>query len=56
MAERAQLDVKWLGRIAYREAWDMQHDLVAQRRADEIPDTLLLLEHPRRPDAGPPRG
>lgn len=24
----------------------MQHDLVAQRRADEIPDQLLLLEHP----------
>jgi lipoyl(octanoyl) transferase len=40
------LEVKWLGRVAYRDAWQMQHELVAQRRADEIPDQLLLLEHP----------
>ena len=32
--------------IAYRDAWDMQHDLVAKRRSDEINDQLLLLEHP----------
>jgi lipoyl(octanoyl) transferase len=38
--------VRWLGRVGYRAGWDLQHDLVAQRRADEIPDTLLLLEHP----------
>jgi len=44
MAE--ELAVRWLGRIAYREAWDLQHDLVAQRRAGDIPDQLLLLEHP----------
>ncbi len=43
--ERAPLEVRWLGRIDYREAWDMQHELVAQRRAGEIPDQLLLLEH-----------
>jgi lipoyl(octanoyl) transferase len=40
------LEVRWLGRVAYREAWDLQHKLVAQRRAGEIPDQLLLLEHP----------
>jgi len=40
------IEVKWLGRIAYRDAWDLQHDLVEKRRADEIPDQLLLLEHP----------
>ncbi len=40
------LEVRWLGRVAYREAWDLQHRLVAQRRAGEIPDQLLLLEHP----------
>lgn len=40
------LEVRWLGRVAYREAWDLQHELVAQRRAGEIPDQLLLLEHP----------
>ena len=36
----------WLGRIDYRAAWDRQHALVAARAAGEIPDTLLLLEHP----------
>ncbi len=47
MAEHTSgLEVRWLGRIAYREAWDLQHELVAKRRADEIPDQLLLLEHP----------
>lgn len=39
------LDVHWLGRVPYREAWQKQHDLVAARRRDEIPDQLLLLEH-----------
>jgi lipoyl(octanoyl) transferase len=34
-----------LGRIAYRDALDLQHRLRAARRAEEIPDTLLLLEH-----------
>jgi lipoyl(octanoyl) transferase len=43
--DRAPLEVRWLGRVDYREAWDMQHELVAQRRAREIPDQLLLLEH-----------
>lgn len=40
------LEVQWLGRIGYREAWDLQHALVAARAADQIPDQLLLLEHP----------
>jgi len=43
---RAPLDVRWLGRIDYREAWALQKRLVDARVADEIPDTLLLLEHP----------
>ena len=42
---RPPLEVRWLGRVNYREAWQMQHDLVAARRADQIPDQLLLLEH-----------
>ena len=46
MADALLLEIKWLGRVPYREAWDMQHDLVAQRRADSIGDQLLLLEHP----------
>ena len=39
------LEVHWLGRVPYREAWQKQHELVAARRRDEIPDQLLLLEH-----------
>lgn len=30
----------------YRDAWDLQHELVEKRRAGEIADQLLLLEHP----------
>lgn len=40
------LDVRRLGRVSYADALEMQAKLVAQRRAGEIPDTLLLLEHP----------
>jgi lipoyl(octanoyl) transferase len=35
----------WLGRTAYRDAWDLQHRLVAARVAGLIGDQLLLLEH-----------
>ncbi|HUF88368.1 MAG TPA: lipoyl(octanoyl) transferase LipB [Gemmatimonadota bacterium] len=38
--------VRRLGRIGYLEAWMLQRRLVAGRLAGEIPDTLLLLEHP----------
>ncbi len=41
-----QLNVIHLGRIDYRDAWDMQQELVAAHAEDRIPDTLLLLEHP----------
>ncbi len=40
------LEVRWLGRMPYREAWDLQHELVLKRRNGEISDQLLLLEHP----------
>jgi len=36
----------WLGRTPYREAWDLQAQLVSALRAGGAPDTLLLLEHP----------
>ena len=35
-----------LGLIPYREAWELQRRLGEQRRAGEVPDTLLLLQHP----------
>lgn len=38
--------MRWLGRMAYAEALELQDALVRSRRAAEIPDTLLLLEHP----------
>jgi len=40
------LETRWLGRIEYRAAWDLQKQLVSARAADRIPDQLLLLEHP----------
>lgn len=36
---------KDLGTIGYEEAWALQQQLVEQRKARQIPDTLLLLEH-----------
>lgn len=44
--EPGPLHVRWLGRIDYRAAWALQKQLVEARVADEVPDTLLLLEHP----------
>lgn len=40
-----ELHSEWLGRTAYRVAWERQHALVAARAAGRIPDHLLLLEH-----------
>ena len=39
-------EVRSLGRVPYAEAWALQRALAAQRAAEAIPDTLLLLEHP----------
>jgi lipoyl(octanoyl) transferase len=38
--------IQWLGRVDYQSILQMQRELVAQRTTDEIPDTLLLVEHP----------
>lgn len=46
MAPNPPLEVHWLGRVDYRRAWQRQHELVAARRAGEIPDQVLMLEHP----------
>lgn len=40
------LDVRRLGTLSYEDGLALQADLVEARRRDEIPDTLLLLEHP----------
>jgi lipoyl(octanoyl) transferase len=43
---RPETTAYWLGRVPYREAWELQRALVEGVRAGRIPDTLLLLEHP----------
>jgi len=40
------LTVRRLGLIPYADALTLQRELVEERRAGRIPDTLLLLEHP----------
>jgi lipoyl(octanoyl) transferase len=42
----SNLQVRWLGRIAYADALAMQEEIVAKKAADlDAPDELLLLEH-----------
>jgi lipoyl(octanoyl) transferase len=40
------ITARWLGRVAYEDARDLQRRLAAARADDRIPDQLLLLEHP----------
>jgi lipoyl(octanoyl) transferase len=41
-----ELTVVECGLVDYQQAWDRQREVHARRVADEIPDTVLLLEHP----------
>lgn len=41
-----ELEVRRLGVVSYAEGLEIQKRLVEQRKAGEIPDQLLLLEHP----------
>ena len=43
---RPELWVVPAGTVPYRRAWAWQRELVTRRAAGEIPDTVLLLEHP----------
>ena len=40
------LQVRRLGLVPYADGLELQRRLVEDRRADRIPDTLLLLQHP----------
>ena len=44
--ENLPLDVYVFDTVEYRRALDLQLSLMEKRRKEEIPDTLLLLEHP----------
>ena len=41
-----QLELRELGRISFATAWELQQSLEASRKAGQICDQLLLLEHP----------
>jgi lipoyl(octanoyl) transferase len=43
---RTPIRASWLGRVPYREAWDLQRRLVAARADESIGDRLLPLAHP----------
>lgn len=44
--EPRALAARWLGRVPYAEALELQQQLVARRRGGAVVDQLLLLEHP----------
>lgn len=46
MNKGAPVQVQWLGRVAYDEAWNRQRELVAAGSNGRHQDQLLLLEHP----------
>ncbi|OBA63657.1 lipoate-protein ligase B [Mycobacterium sp. 1100029.7] len=50
-AQASAIDVRQLGTVDYRTAWQLQRDL-ADTRVAGGPDTLLLLEHPAVYTAG----
>jgi lipoyl(octanoyl) transferase len=39
-------ELRDLGRVSYAEALDIQRDLVEKRKLGQIPDQLLIVEHP----------
>ncbi len=46
MSKSQNVKASWLGSTPYREAWDLQAELVSALRDGRGTDTLLLLEHP----------
>jgi len=47
MNDATALEVRDLGLIPYEEALALQSELIERRRSGDIPDQLLLLQHPR---------
>tara|TARA_B100001123_G_scaffold61857_2_gene67629 strand:+ start:7266 stop:7943 length:678 start_codon:yes stop_codon:yes gene_type:complete len=46
MARQSTVEVRKLGMMSYVDALEIQQTLVRQRRDNEVPDVLLLVEHP----------
>lgn len=46
MPDVRDCEARWLGTVPYARGLDIQADLVRRRAAGELPDQLLLLEHP----------
>jgi len=46
MSKSPHIRACWLGSTPYRDAWDLQAEIVSAIREQSAPDTLLLLEHP----------
>jgi lipoyl(octanoyl) transferase len=44
--EASICEVRDLQRVGYADAFELQHKLVEQRKRGEIPDQLLIVEHP----------
>jgi lipoyl(octanoyl) transferase len=42
----ANCELRDLGRVGYAEAFELQRALVERRKRGEVPDQLLILEHP----------
>lgn len=51
-ASAAPIDVRELGLVDYKQAWDLQADIASRRAKGELPDTVLVLEHPSTFTAG----
>lgn len=51
-ASQEPLEIRYLGRMEYQEAWNLQADLAAKRAAGEHGDVILVVEHPNIYTAG----
>jgi lipoyl(octanoyl) transferase len=47
-----ELEIVQAGLVPYEQAWDMQRELHTRRVDGEVPDTMLLLQHPSVYTAG----
>jgi lipoyl(octanoyl) transferase len=47
-----ELEIVQAGLVPYEQAWDMQRELHRRRVDGEVPDTMLLLQHPSVYTAG----